>query len=125
MSRWSLLLLKDKPGSKAPHPRAVQPTRERICMTHPRAHESVRASLLPPTDFIRTMARRSLDLQDHSSATAHVGDVVDLHVAEEVSWMALSVIPRAPRPPALVTEAEPKKRLGHSRKLAFISLCAS
>ena len=54
-----------------------------------------------------------------SSATAHVGDVVDLHVAEEVIVDGLSVIPKDAAAAGLVTEAEPKKRLGHGGKLAF------
>ena len=119
----SLLLLKDKPGTKAPQPRAVQPTRERILYDAPAAPTEVGPSTpsLPPTDFILhngTPIHLKLG-KTISSATAHVGDVVDLHLAEEVIVDGLSVIPKGAAAAGLVTEAEPKKRLGHSGKLAF------
>ena len=119
----SLLLLKDKPGTKAPQPRAVQPTRERILYDAPAAPTEVAPSAppLPASDFIlRNGTPIHLKLgKTLSSATAHVGDVVDLHVAEEVIVDGLSVIPKGAAAAGLVTEAEPKKRLGHSGKLAF------
>jgi hypothetical protein len=54
-----------------------------------------------------------------SSGTAHVGDVVDLQVLEEVIVDGLSVIPQGSAAIGLVTDAEPKKRMGHGGKLAF------
>jgi len=56
----SLLLLKDKPGSKAPQPRAVQPTRERILYDAPAAPTEVGPSTpsLPQLTSSCTMARR-------------------------------------------------------------------
>jgi hypothetical protein len=119
----SLLLLKDKPGTKAPQPRTVQPTRERILYDAPAAPTEVAPSTppLPASDFIlRNGTPIHLKLgKTISSATAHVGDVVDLHVAEEVIVDGLSVIPKDAAAAGLVTEAEPKKRLGHGGKLAF------
>ena len=119
----SLLLLKDKPGTKAPQPRAVQPTRERILYDAPAAPTEVAPSTppLPASDFILhngTPIHLKLG-KNISSATAHVGDVVDLHVSEEVIVDGLSVIPKGAAAAGLVTEAEPKKRLGHNGKLAF------
>jgi hypothetical protein len=45
--------------------------------------------------------------------------VVDLQVLEEVIVDGLSVIPQGSAAIGLVTDAEPKKRLGHGGKLAF------
>ncbi len=118
----SLLLLKDKPGAKAPQPKIVQPTRERTPYDAP----AVPTEAAPPapsslSEFtLRNGTPIHLKLgKTISSATAHVGDVVDLQVAEEVMVNGLLVIPRGAAATALVTEAEPKKRLGHSGKLGF------
>jgi len=46
-----------------------------------------------------------------SSATAHVGDIVDLTVVEEVMVDGISVIPAGSAAIGLVSEAEPKKRM--------------
>ena len=54
-----------------------------------------------------------------SSATAHVGDSVDLQVTEDVILDGLAVIPRGAAAVGVVKEAEPRKRLGHGGKLAF------
>ena len=54
-----------------------------------------------------------------SSATAHAGDVVELQVVEEVIVDGLEVIPSGAAAIGIVTEAEPKKRMGHGGKLAF------
>jgi hypothetical protein len=118
----SLLLLKDKPGTKAPQPKTVQPTRERTPYDAPSASVEVAPSTLPsPSDFIlRNGTPIHLKLgKTLSSATAHVGDVVDLKVVEGVSVGGLLVIPEGAAAIGLVTDAEPKKRLGHGGKLAF------
>src|ERR1700687_1736002 len=119
----SLLLLKDKPGTKAPQPRTVQPTRERILYDAPAAPTEVAPSTppLPASDFIlRSGTPIHLKLgKTISSATAHVGDVVDLKVVEEVSVDGLLVIPEGAAAIGLVTDAEPKKRMGHGGKLAL------
>jgi hypothetical protein len=118
----SLLLLKDKPGAKAPKPAPAQPARERTPYDAPAVPTEV-ASGVPhsPSDFtLRNGTPIRLKLgKTVSSATAHTGDVVDLQVVEEVIVEGLSVIPRGAVATGLVTEAEPKKRLGHGGKLAF------
>ncbi len=118
----SLLLLKDKPGAKAPKPAPVQPTRERTPYDAPAAPTEV-APAVPhsPFDFtLRNGTPIRLKLgKTVSSATARAGDVVDLQVVKEVIVDGLSVIPRGAAATGLVTEAEPKKRLGHGGKLAF------
>jgi hypothetical protein len=118
----SLVLLKDKPGAKVQPKIAVQPTRERTPYDAPAA----------PTEAAPTASSSATEFTLHngtpihlklgktiSSTTAHVGDVINLQVAQEVTLNGLVVIPRGAAATAVVTEAEPKKRLGHSGKLGF------
>jgi hypothetical protein len=118
----SLLLLKDKPGAKAPQPKAVQPTRERTPYDAPAVPTEVAPSA--PTSLTEFTLRNGTPIhlklgKTISSATAHVGDIVDLHVVEEVIVDGISVIPQGSAAIGLVTDAEPKKRMGHGGKLAF------
>ena len=118
----SLLLLKDQPGTKVPQPKTVEPTRERTPYDAPVKHAEVAPSApVSPSEFtLRNGTPIHLKLgKTISSATAHVGDVVDLRVMEEVIVDGLSVIPQGSTAIGLVTEAEPKKRMGHGGKLAF------
>jgi hypothetical protein len=118
----SLLLIKDKPGAKATQQKTVEPVRERTPYDAPVKHAEVAPSApLPPSDFmLRNGTAIHLRLgKTISSATAHVGEVVDLQVLEEVIVDGLSVIPQGAAAIGLVTDAEPKKRLGHGGKLAF------
>ena len=115
----SLQLLKDKPGAKAPQPRTVQPTRERTPYDAP-AEVAPSVPLSPSVFTLRNGTAIRLKLRKTiSSATSHVGDEVNLQVAEEVVVDGLSVIPSGAAATGLVTEAEPKRRLGHGGKLAF------
>jgi hypothetical protein len=118
----SLLLLKDKPGAKAPQAKTVQPLRERTPYDAPvKPTEAAPSASLSPSDLtLRNGTPIHLKLgKTISSATAHVGDVVDLQVLEEVIVDGLSVIPQGSAAIGLVTDAEPKKRMGHGGKLAF------
>src|SRR6266699_6278971 len=118
----SLLLLKDKPGAKAPQSKTVQPARERTPYDAPARHAEIAPSAPPSaSDFtLRNGTPIHLKLgKTISSATAHVGEVVDLKVVEEVIVDGLSVIPSGAAAIGLVTDAEPKKRMGHGGKLAF------
>jgi hypothetical protein len=118
----SLVLLKDKPGAKPPEPKAVAPARERILYDAPTAPtEAVSNVHSPSGEFMLrngTPIRMKLG-KTISSATAHVGDVVELQVTEEVLVDGVSVIPQGAVATGVVKEAEPKKRLGHGGKLAF------
>ena len=119
----SLLLLKDKPGAKAQQPKIVPPTtRERTMYDAP----AVPTKAAPPAPSSPTEFTLPNGTPIHlklgktiSSATAHVGDAVDLQVVEEVTVNGLVVIPRDAAATAVVAEAEPKKRLGHGGKLGF------
>jgi len=118
----SLLLLKDKPGASASQPKAVQPNRERILYDAPTAPAEVApSSPRNPAEFtLRNGTPIHMKLGTAlSSATAHVGDAVDLEVAEDVIVDGYLVIAQGAAATGSVKEAEPKKRLGHGGKLAF------
>jgi hypothetical protein len=117
-----LLLIKDKPGSKAPPLKTVPTVRERTSYDAPGSPAGVAPSAPSnPSEFtLRNGTPIRLKLgKTVSSATAHVGDAVDLQVAEEVIVDGLAVIPRGAAATGLVKEVEPRKRLGHGGKLAF------
>jgi hypothetical protein len=122
----SLLLIKDQPGTKTSHPApgqptALQPARERTRYDAPPAPAPVvPIPAAAPSEFtLHNGLPIHLKLgKTISSATAHVGDVVDLKVTEEVVVDGFSVIPEGTTVIGLVTEAEPKKRMGHGGKLA-------
>ncbi len=118
----SLLLLKDQPGTKALELKAVQPARERTPYdARVKPGESAVSAPSSPSEFaLRNGTAIHLKLgKTISSATAHVGDVVDLRVAEEVIVDGLAVIPQGAAATGLVKEVEPRRRLGHGGKLAF------
>src|SRR5205807_2588742 len=118
----SLLLLKDKPGTKAPQPSTPRPSRERTPYDAPVKPSEVAPSAPPsPSEFtLRNGTPIHMKLgKTISSATAHVGDSVDLQVTEDVILDGLAVIPRGAAAVGVVKEAEPRKRLGHGGKLAF------
>jgi hypothetical protein len=118
----SLLVLKDQPGTKAPELKVMQPTRERTPYDAP-VNPTAAAPSAPssPNEFTLhngTPIRMKLG-KTISSATAHVGDVVNLQVVEGVMVNGVSVIPAGAAAAGLVKEAEPRRRLGHGGKLAF------
>ena len=118
----SLLLLKDKPGAKAAQLMTVAPARERTTYDAPATATEMPPSVphSPSEIILRNGTPIHLRLgKTISSATAHVGDVVELQVVEEVMVEGLSVIPQGSAAMGMVKEAEPKKRLGHGGKLAF------
>jgi hypothetical protein len=53
-----------------------------------------------------------------SSASAHVGEEVNFEVAEEVAIGGFVLIPKGAPATGTVTEAEPKRRMGHGGKLS-------
>src|SRR5258706_1144043 len=118
----SLLLLKDQPGTKALELKAVQPARERTPYDAPvKPGEAAVSAPSSPSEFaLRNGTPIHLKLgKTISSATAHVGDVVDLRVAEEVIVDGLAVITQGAAATGVVKEVEPRRRLGHGGKLAF------
>jgi hypothetical protein len=117
-----IVVLKDKPGPKASQPAPERPARERIAYDDPNAHPepapkakdaAAGFTLLNGTP-IRLKLNKSI-----SSASAHVGDLVDLEVVEEISVDGIPVIPKGAQAIGVVTDAEPKKRMGRGGKLGL------
>ena len=118
----SVLLIKDRPGANQPKALPQKPARE---LTPYDEHPA------PPPPPIKTVpAGFDLTLANGtpvhlklgktiSTASAHVGDVVELHAAEEVVVDGLTVVPIGATAVGIVTEVEPKKRLGRGGKLAL------
>jgi hypothetical protein len=122
MAQGSIFLLKDKPGNKSAQPLPALPPRPRTAYDEPAAPPAAPINpipagfdlTLPNATPIKLKLNKSL-----SSETAHVGDVVDLTVTEDVVIDGLCVIPRGASAVGIVSEAEPKKRLGHGGKLGL------
>jgi len=118
--RTSVSLLKDQPGTGLPTPAAKTPARERTHYDEPRAevagpaHTGAGAFTLANNTPIRVRLSKTI-----SSATAHVGDAVELEVVEDVIVDGVTVLPVGSKVSGAITEAEPKKRFGHGGKLAF------
>jgi len=118
----SLLFLKDKPGAKAAQPAPRTAARPRTAYDEP-AVAAEAAPKTPPSASDLTLPNGT---QVHlvlgktiSSTSAHVGDVVELQVAEDVAIDGLTVIPSGAKAVGIVTEVETKKRLGHGAKLGL------
>lgn len=117
----TLVLLKDKPGPKMPPATTRQAARPRTAYDKPLAAPAATNPI--PAGFDLTLANNTpirLRLSKTvSSETAHVGDVVDLVVAEDVVVDGLCLIPSGATAVGEVTEAEPKKRMGKGGKLGL------
>src|SRR3989475_5033126 len=117
----SVLLFKDKPGANQPKALRQKPARE---LTPYDEHAAPPPPVKTvPAGFDLTLANGTpihLKLgKTISTASAHVGDVVELHAAEEVLVDGLTVVPIGATATGTVTEVEPKKRLGRGGKLAL------
>jgi hypothetical protein len=116
----SLVLLKDKLGPKAPQPRPERPARPRTAYDEPSAQAETAPKAAPSPSDLTLLNGTPIHLilgKTISSATAHVGDIVELTVVEEVVVDGLSVVPRGAKAIGMVSDVEPKKRLGHGGKL--------
>jgi len=117
----SLVLLKDKPGPRAPVATSPQAARPRTAYDEraagPPPANAVPAGFdltLPNNTPIRLKFSKTI-----SSETAHVGDSVELVVVEDVLVDGLCLIPKGASASAIVTEAEPRKRMGKGGKLGL------
>ena len=117
----SVLFLKDKVGPKLPPAPPKQPARPRTAYD-PTAHGEAAPKAAPSPSDLTLLNGTPIQLmlgKTITSANAHVGDVVELKVVEEVVVEGLSVIPRGATAIGIVTDAEPKKRLGRGGKLGL------
>ena len=117
----SIVLLKDKAGPKAFQPAPEQPARERIAYDNSGERvqpapkpKSAGGFTLPNGTPIRVKLNKTI-----SSASAHVGDLLDLEVTEEIAIDGIPVIAKGAPAIGVVTDAEPKKRMGHGGKLGL------
>src|SRR6266851_9428972 len=117
----SVLLIKDRPGANQPKPLPQKPARELTPYDEHAAPPPPVKTL--PAGFDLTLANGTpvhLKLgKTISTASAHVGDAVELHAAVEVVVDGITVIPIGATATGIVTEVEPKKRLGRGGKLAL------
>jgi len=118
--RTNIFLLKDQLGTGLPAPAAKSPARERTHYDDPRSGATAPAQTGPTAFALANNTPIHLKLtKTLSSATAHVGDVVELEVVEDFVVDGISVITGGARVTGAIAEAEPKKRFGHGGKLAF------
>jgi hypothetical protein len=119
----SVLLFKDKAGLKRTQPATPPPAaRPRTAYDEPAAAQPAPVSAVP-AGFDLTLPNGTpihVKLTKAiSSATAKVGEVVEFEVSQEVLVDGVRVIPIGAKASGTVTEAEPKKRMGHGGKLTL------
>jgi len=118
--RTSVLLLKDQPGTGLPATAAKQPTRERTHYDDPRSAPAAPPQAGPTAFALANNTPIRLKLNKTiSSATAHVGDAVELEVVEDVIIDGITILPAGWKVNGAIAEAEAKRRFGHGGKLAF------
>lgn len=128
----SLLFVKDKPGTKTPAAPARTAARPRTAYDEPATPVETTTKNPPSASDLTLPNGTQVHLvlgKTISSATAHVGDVVELQVTEDVTVDGLTVIPSGAKAVGIVAEVETKKRLGHGAKLGlsinFVNLSGS
>jgi hypothetical protein len=112
----SLVVIKDQPGTGLPAPTA-EGSRERLHYDRPEAANPARA--ISGFTLAKNTPVRVKLVKTISSATAHVGDAVELEVLDDVVVQGVVVLPKGSKENGVIAEAEPKKRFGHGGKLAF------
>jgi hypothetical protein len=118
--RTSVSLLKDQPGTGLPAAATKPPSRERTHYDQPGsevtapAHPGGGAFTLANNTPIRVKLNNAI-----SSATAHVGDAVELEVVEDVIVDGVTVLPVGSKVSGVIAVAEIKKRFGHGGRVAF------
>jgi len=118
--RTSLFLLKDQPGTGLPAPAAKAPARERTHYDQPGNGIAGAAPAVGGAFVLANNTPIHVKLnQTISSATAHVGDAVELEVVEDVIVDGVTVLPVGSKVNGVIAVAEIKKRFGHGGRVAF------
>jgi hypothetical protein len=118
--RTNIVLLKDQPGTGLPTQAAKPPARERTHYDQPGSEVTPSAHTGPVAFALANNTPILMKLNKTiSSASAHVGDAVELEVVEDVTVDGVAVLPAGSKVNGAIAEAEPKKRFGHGGKLAF------
>ena len=113
----SITLLKDTPGSSVTPP-APKPARPRISYDAPAAADTAPLAPVGPDFTLPNNTVVHLKLSKAlNSASAHVGDHVQLEVTEDVVVEGFLVFSKGAVGTGVITDAEPKKRMGHGGKL--------
>ena len=117
----SILLLKDARGAKTASLSAPPVNREPLFYDDPatRAKPVAAAPIGPEFVLKNNTIVRVAVTKGISSATAKIGDPVDLQVAEDVVVEGMVVIPKGSAAMGAITEVEQKRRMGKSGKLAL------
>ncbi len=114
----SLVIVKDQAGTGLPAPASELPREKMHYDKRPReASNPVRVA--PTFTLAKNTAVRVKLVKSISSATARVGDAVELEVLDDVLVQGVIVLPKGTKENGVIAEAEPKKRFGHGGKLAF------
>lgn len=119
----SLLLLKSAPGSKPVLAPSNAPVREKIHYDQPGSTAPPPSNAPDPSKIVVLLDSTPVHMKlgrELSSATAQVGDEVNLEVDEDVVIDGLLIIPKGANALGVVNEAEPKKALGRGGKLSIL-----
>ena len=117
----AVLLINDQAAPAGGIKTAPKPTRERTPYDAAAPPEPVVAGPVGPEFTLKNGVVIHLKLSKVvSSASAHVGDAVALEAAEAVVVDGLLVIAKGAAATGTVTDAEPKKKLGHGGKVGVV-----
>lgn len=114
----SIVVLKDEPGGKLPTQLSDLP-RERTHYDKSPGVAKAPARVVPSFTLAKDTPVHLKVVKTISSATARVGDPVELEVTDDVLVEGVPVLSKGAKVSGVIADAEPKKRFGHNGKLAF------
>ncbi len=118
VAQTSVAILKDESGGQLPTPLTQLP-RERVHYDKRPGQASAAVAAIPTFTLKKNTPVGLKMVKTISSATAHTGDAVELEVLEDVVVEGVPVLSKGAKVTGAIAEAEPKKRFGHSGRLAF------
>jgi hypothetical protein len=117
----SLLLINDRVAPAGGLKATPKPARERTPYDAAAPPEAVTAAPVGPEFVLKNGVTVHLRVSKAvSSTSAHVGDAVALEAAEDVVIDGLLVIAKGAAATGTVSDAEPKKKLGHGGKVGVV-----
>jgi hypothetical protein len=116
----SIVLLKDQPGSGLTAPASEPPARERTPYdVRPReSYAPAPAAVAGFTLLNDTPVHVNLT-KTISSASAHVGDAVELEVVDDALVEGVPVLTKGSMASGVISQAEPKKHFGRCGRIGF------
>lgn len=116
----NITVLKDQPGQVLPQPATPPAPRERTPYDgRLRAGPADPKPTAPAFTLVKGTSIRVKILKTISSASTHVGEVLEFEVLEDVSLEGIVVVNKGAKATGVVAESEPKKHFGRSGKLRF------